>query len=173
MFKRLWVVASASLLATIAWGVSEAHYAREPGLEFDRRPEATLGLPNYFFTDAVTSSYSRASETLHRVVVDRDGDPLGEVEELLFDGDGRIFAMVIAVHELPGDASRKIAFPFRSFHEVAGSGHHRRLFADVDKAAVKRAPCYAPMAIGTRNENATPPERPSHSIAVALLTKSP
>lgn len=95
-----------------------------------------------FFNDVLLPTHWRASEAMGKAVYNRAGERIGEVDELLIDGSGRVVAAVVGVGGFLGIGERKVAVTYRSFEMTRESNGNPRLLIDLTRETLKSAPEY-------------------------------
>jgi sporulation protein YlmC with PRC-barrel domain len=100
-----------------------------------------------FYRETQTPAHWRASESMGMAVYNRAGERIGEIDDLLIDGSGRVNAAVVGVGGFLGMGERKVAISYRSFEMTRESDGTPRLLVDLTKDVLKTAPEYkmAPM----------------------------
>jgi sporulation protein YlmC with PRC-barrel domain len=106
-------------------------------------PTATTDV---FYSDVWTPSHWRASETIGLAVYNRAGERIGEINDMLLDGSGRVMAAVVGVGGFLGIGERQVAVTFRSFEMTRESNGNPRLLVDLSKTVLQSAPEYKPAA---------------------------
>jgi hypothetical protein len=147
MSPRLLLIASA-----ISLGLCAPVFAQTPAPA--PAPMAPMGTSSsgadMFFTEALTPTHWRASEAMGMDVYNRAGENIGEINELLIDGSGRVVAAVIGVGGVMGLGERKIAVSYRSFEMRRESDGTPRLLVDLSKNVLQNAPEYKAPAAAKR-----------------------
>ena len=105
---------------------------------------AATPLFDMFFTGDWSPTHWRSSEAVGQAVYNRANERIGEVEELLIDADGRVFATVVAVGGFLGMGERNVAVSYRAFQMTRDTNGKPRLVVNIDKAALEKAPAYKP-----------------------------
>ncbi len=104
-----------------------------------------------FYSGSWMPSHWRASDAMGQAVYNRANEKIGDVEELLIDGDGRILAAVVGVGGFMGIGEQKVAVTYRSFQMTRDQAGKTRLVVDIDKEALKNAPAYKPTDLMKRS----------------------
>lgn len=99
-----------------------------------------------FFSDVLLPTHWRASEAMGTAVYNKAGERIGEVDELLMDGSGRVVAAVVGVGGFLGIGERKVAVTYRSFEMTRESNGKPRLLIDMNRETLKNAPEYKAVA---------------------------
>ena len=105
---------------------------------------APAPVSDLFYTDAWVPTHWRSSEAIGQGVFNRSGERIGEIDELLIDGSGRVLAAVVGVGGFLGLGERKVAVSFRSFAMTRDDSGKPRLVVDLTTATLKNAPEYKP-----------------------------
>lgn len=153
MFTRLGLSLSALSVGLLATG---GGYIDHPAAATKTSPYGTLAFADSFFNEPLLPSDARSSKVVGQVIFDRLDLPIGEVQDLLLDEDGRIFAAVVAVPDLSGANPRRVAIPFRSLRLQGSNFLHRHLTVDIEASGFRFAPSFAPDGAGDGGR-----ERPS------------
>jgi len=108
------------------------------------RPNATVAAPSQdmFFRETAGQATWRTSVVIGEGVYNRAGERIGEVDELIVDGSGRIAAAVIGVGGFLGLGERKVAMSFSAFEMTREANGNPRLVVDIGKEALRSAPEY-------------------------------
>lgn len=83
-----------------------------------------------------------ASEFLGTNVKNPSGEVIGVVTDLMFGDDGRMTAAVLNVGGVVGIGGKKVAIPFSALTVEPGKDGRRTLTANLDKAALEKAPIF-------------------------------
>jgi PRC-barrel domain len=105
---------------------------------------APAPVADMFYSGSWMPTHWHASEAMGQAVYNRANERVGEVEELLIDGEGRIIAAVVGVGGFLGMGERKVAVTYRSFQMVREDKAKAKLVVDVTKATLMAAPEYKP-----------------------------
>ncbi len=97
-----------------------------------------------FYSGSWMPTHWRASDAVGQVVYNRANEKVGDVEEILIDGDGRVLAAVVGVGGFLGIGEHKVAVTYRSFQMTRDASGKAKLVVDIDKATLKNAPEYKP-----------------------------
>jgi sporulation protein YlmC with PRC-barrel domain len=93
-----------------------------------------------FYGEAWTPSHWRASEATGMDVYNRAGENIGEVEEILIDGDGRVAAAVIGVGGFLGVGERRVAVAYSSLEMTRTQDGAARIVVDIPRDVLENAP---------------------------------
>lgn len=104
-----------------------------------------------FYSEVWTPSHWRASEAMGLAVYNRSGERIGEIDDMLIDGSGRVIAAVVGVGGFLGMGERKVAVTFRSFAMTREANGDPRMVVDVTKANLQAAREYKPVASPKRS----------------------
>jgi sporulation protein YlmC with PRC-barrel domain len=99
-------------------------------------------LADMFYSDVMTPANWRASEAMGLAVYNRAGERIGEIDDMILDGSGRVAAAVVGVGGFLGMGERKVAVAFRAFEMTRETNGSPRLMVDLTKAALQSAPEY-------------------------------
>ncbi len=97
-----------------------------------------------FYSGSWMPTHWHATDAIGQAVYNNANEKVGDVEELLIDGDGRIMAAIIGVGGFLGIGEHKVAVTYRSFKMTRETNGKAKLVVDVDKASLKNAPQYKP-----------------------------
>lgn len=103
-----------------------------------------------FYTGTWAPTHWRASDAVGQSVYNVANERIGEIEELLIDGEGRVLAAVVGVGGFLGLGERDIAVSYRSFQMTRDKDGKARLVVDIDKPALQNAPVYKPADMSVR-----------------------
>jgi PRC-barrel domain len=95
-----------------------------------------------FYSGSWMPTHWHASDAMGQAVYNRANEKVGDVEELLIDGEGRIIAAVVGVGGFLGMGERKVAVTYRSFQMTREANSKPKLVVDVTKATLMNAPEY-------------------------------
>ena len=104
-----------------------------------------------FYSEAMTPANWRASEAMGLAVYNRTGERIGEIDDMILDGSGRVTAAVIGVGGFLGMGERKVAVTFSSFEMSREANGNQRLVVDLNKATLQSAPEYKSTAAAKRS----------------------
>ncbi len=97
---------------------------------------------DFFYTEALTPMHWRASEAMGMSVYNKANERIGEIDELVIDGSGKVTAAVVGVGGFLGLGERKVAIPYRSFEMTREGNGNARLVVDLNKSVLQNAPEY-------------------------------
>lgn len=103
-----------------------------------------------FFKGEWSPTHWRSSEAVGQPVYNKGNERIGEVEELLINGEGRVFAAVVAVGGFLGIGERRVALSYSAFQMTRDANGKSRLVVNVDKASLEKAPAYEPVPVAKR-----------------------
>lgn len=95
-----------------------------------------------FFNGAVTPLHWKTTEIIGTAVYNLANERIGEVEQLVFDSEGRIVAGVLGVGGFLGMGERHVAVNFRSMQFSRNSTSTPRIVVDVTKGVLQAAPMF-------------------------------
>jgi sporulation protein YlmC with PRC-barrel domain len=108
----------------------------------------TMSVPgpvaDLFYQGSWMPTHWRTSDAIGMAVYNKTNEKLGDVEDLLIDGDGRVLAAVIGVGGFLGMGEHKVAVTYRAFQMLRDAAGKGKLVVDVDKTTLKNAPQYKP-----------------------------
>jgi hypothetical protein len=104
-----------------------------------------------FYSGSWMPTHWRASDAIGQNVYNRANEKIGDVEEILIDGDGRVLAAVVGVGGFLGMGEHKVAVTYRSFQMTRDTGGKAKLVVDIDKPALMNAPQYKPTDLMKRS----------------------
>lgn len=138
---------SAPLLAQMAPPASTAPSTVSPSAP-NNAPALTTDM---FYNEVWTPAHWRATEAMGMSVYNRAGERIGEIDDVLVDGSGRVMAAVVGVGGFLGMGERKVAVTFRSFEMMREANGKPRLTVDLTKSALQSAPEYKPTDAAKRS----------------------
>ncbi len=103
---------------------------------------APLATGEMFYNGNWSPTHWRASETMGQTVYNRTNDKLGEIQELLIEGNGQVVAAVIGMGGFLGMGERDVAINYRALQITRDPDGKSRLVVDADKATLLNAPAY-------------------------------
>ncbi len=104
-----------------------------------------------YYNEVWTPTHWRATEAMGVAVFNRAGERVGEIDDMLIDGSGRVMAAVVGVGGFLGMGERKVAVTFRSFQMTREANGNPRLVVDLTKGSLQNAPEYKPMTTAKRS----------------------
>jgi hypothetical protein len=104
-----------------------------------------------FYSGSWMPTHWRASDAIGQNVYNRANEKIGDVEEILIDGDGRVLAAVVGVGGFLGMGEHKVAVTYRSFQMTRDASGKAKLVVDIDKTTLKNAPQYKPTDLMKRS----------------------
>ena len=146
MSVRTLALASAAVLCLATPTIAQTTSPSMPAPVTAPAPVSDL-----FFTDAWVPTHWRSSEAVGQPVFNRAGERIGELDELLVDGSGRVLAAVVGVGGFLGLGERKVAVSYRSFQMTREANGKARLVADLTTTNLRNAPEYKPVDAARRN----------------------
>jgi PRC-barrel domain len=108
---------------------------------------APAAITDVFYAGAWSPMHWRASEAIGQPVYNRADERVGEVKELLIDGDGRVLAAVVGVGGFLGLGERDVAISYQAFRMTRNADGKARLVVDMTKQSLERAPEYKAAAL--------------------------
>lgn len=137
MTLRSFVLGACASLALAAPAMAQMSPSTPANPSDMRAPTADL-----FYTDAWTPGHWRASEAIGMSVYNRAGERIGEIDDVIVDGAGRVMAAVVGVGGFLGIGERKVAVTFRSLEMTRESNGNARIVVDLTRPALQSAPEY-------------------------------
>jgi PRC-barrel domain len=104
-----------------------------------------------FYSGSWMPTHWRSSDAIGQNVYNRANEKIGDVEEILIDGDGRVLAAVVGVGGFLGMGEHKVAVTYRSFQMTRDTSGKAKLVVDIDNATLKNAPQYKPTDLMKRS----------------------
>lgn len=106
---------------------------------------SSVAAGDLYYTGTWLPTHWRATEAVGQPVYNRTNERIGEIDELLIDGEGRVLAAVIGVGGFLGMGERSVAVAYKSFQMARDANGKARLVVNLDKAMLEKAPTYKPM----------------------------
>jgi sporulation protein YlmC with PRC-barrel domain len=97
-----------------------------------------------FYQGSWMPTHWRASDAIGQAVYNKANEKVGDIEDVLIDGDGRVLAAVIGVGGFLGMGEHKVAVTYRSFQMSRDAAGKSKITVDFDKVTLKNAPQYKP-----------------------------
>ncbi len=144
-------VRSALLITALSFGLASPVLAQATSPAMPAPATAPAPVSDFFFTEAWVPTHWRASEAIGQSVFNQGNERIGEIDELLIDGSGRVLAAVVGVGGFLGVGERKVAVSFRSFTMTRDDAGKPRLVVDLSSAILKNAPEYKPTDAAKRS----------------------
>jgi sporulation protein YlmC with PRC-barrel domain len=116
--------------------VTERAWTQTPTEPSMTEPPATQTLTSLSGDALPVSDYYNQS------VYDRQDNEIGDVNDILFDQDGKVSAVIIGVGGFLGTGEKNVAVPFTALKITEKDGR-RYLVMDTTKDALEKAPGYA------------------------------
>jgi sporulation protein YlmC with PRC-barrel domain len=158
-----WALALSTAIATPALAQSDSttksgDMVKQPDQTTTAAPAGTMGTAGGFITQAQMGQY-RASKLAGVDIYNNNDENIGEVNELIVDGSGKVLAVVIGVGGFLGIGEKNVALPF---DQVKWMDTPRQTAANTNPPAATGTG--APVATGT---GAAAPGTPDTTGAVA------
>jgi hypothetical protein len=120
---------SAALLALLLLGGSTAAWAEAAPEQqlITSLPSEALPISEYYYNQAA--------------VYDRENNEIGDVNDILLDGEGKVAAVILGVGGFLGAGEKNVAVPFAAL-KVTEKDQKTYLVMDTTKEALERAPGY-------------------------------
>ncbi len=125
--------------------------ATTPPLATNPPMSAPGPVTDMFYSGSWMPTHWRASDAIGQNVYNRANEKIGDVEEILIDGDGRVLAAVVGVGGFLGMGEHKVAVTYRSFQMTRDTSGKAKLVVDIDKTTLKNAPQYKPTDLMKRS----------------------
>lgn len=103
-----------------------------------------------FYNGTLQTTGWRATEAMDEAVHNVQKDRIGEVKDLLIDGDGRVVAAIIGVGGFLGMGERDVAVNYRAIKLTRDDKGKPLFVVDVTKETLKTAPVYKSMRSAKR-----------------------
>ena len=143
--SEAWRLSARSVALTLALGVTLA--AAQPagnaasGTSGSKEPRAA---PSSGARDAADSSARQAAQRMHRAsriigtdVMNRQGEKVGDIEDIVLDRNGNVAYAIVSTGGFLGLGERLHAIPWRSLEASPGTD---RFLLDIDRDRLARAP---------------------------------
>jgi sporulation protein YlmC with PRC-barrel domain len=114
-------------------------------------PTSPMTGTSMFYSEVMTPAKWRASEAMGLAVYNRGGERIGEIDDMILDGSGRVTAAIVGVGGFLGMGERKVAVTFSSFVMTREANGNQRLVVDLSKTALQSAPEYKMTAPARRS----------------------
>lgn len=120
---------SSALLALLLLGGSTAAWAEAASEQqlITSLPSEALPISEYYYNQAA--------------VYDRENNEIGDVNDILLDGEGKVAAVILGVGGFLGAGEKNVAVPFAAL-KVTEKDQKTYLVMDTTKEALERAPGY-------------------------------
>ena len=120
---------SAALLALLLLGGSTAAWAEAAPEQqlITSLPSEALPISEYYYNQAA--------------VYDHENNEIGDVNDILLDGEGKVAAVILGVGGFLGAGEKNVAVPFAAL-KVTEKDQKTYLVMDTTKEALERAPGY-------------------------------
>lgn len=108
-------------------------------------------LPDTFFSGQLQPRSWLATDAISEPVQNLQKEKIGEVNDLVIDGDGKVVAAVIGIGGFLGMGEKDVAVTIQALRMNQNDKGKTVLTLDVSKEALKSAPAYNPITTATRN----------------------
>jgi hypothetical protein len=108
-------------------------------------------MPDTFYSGKLLPTNWLASDTISTSVHNLQKEKIGEVNDLIIDGDGRVVAAVIGIGGFLGMGEKDVAITFSAIRMTRDEKGKAVLALDVSKEALKAAPTYKPMTLAKKS----------------------
>ena len=113
-------------------------------------PVAPMAAAETFFIGKLQPSAWLASDAMDEPVLNMQKEKIGEVNDLIVDGDGKVVAAVVGIGGFLGMGEKDVAITFRAIRMSRNENGKAMLVVDVTKDALKAAPAYKPTTSAQR-----------------------
>ena len=113
-------------------------------------PMAPVLSPDTFFSGKLLPANWLASDAMDEPVHNLQKEKIGEVNDLIVDGDGKVVAAVIGIGGFLGMGEKDVAITYKAIQVVRDEKGKATLILDVSKAALKAAPAYKSVTTTTK-----------------------
>ncbi len=115
-----------------------------PGPSSPRAPVADAPLGDVFISPAALDLMWRNTDLAGQPVYNLQDEKVGKIDEILFDPDGRIAAMIVGVGGVFGLGKKNVAVAFKAFRLTRDDNGSAKLMLDIARPTLESAPDYAP-----------------------------
>ncbi len=148
MFSRKFVFMVAALAAISSPALSQTAAPLPPAAAPPASTVPPMSAPgavaDTFYQGSWMPTHWRTSDAIGQAVYNKANEKVGDIEDVLIDGDGRVLAAVIGVGGFLGMGEHKVAVTYRSFQMTRDAAGKSKIVVDFDKATLKNAPQYKP-----------------------------
>lgn len=114
-------------------------------------PLAPSLTPDTFFSGKLQPANWLASDAMNEPVHNLQKEKIGEVNDLVIDGDGKVVAAVVGIGGFLGMGEKDVAISIRALRMNHDEKGKTLLVLDVSKDALKSAPTYKPVTTAKRS----------------------
>jgi PRC-barrel domain len=141
MFSRKLLLATAACVTFAYPALSQTTAPTTPTTP----PMSAPGpVTDMFYSGSWMPTHWKTSDAVGQAVYNRANEKVGDIEDVLIDGDGRVLAAVVGVGGFLGMGEHKVAVTYRSFQMTRDTSGKSKLVVDIDKATLMNAPQYKP-----------------------------
>jgi sporulation protein YlmC with PRC-barrel domain len=108
------------------------------------RNPTTAPLGDLFVSPAALDAMWRSSDLAGRAVYNVQDEKIGTVQEILFEADGRIAAIVIGMGGVLGLGKKTVAVAYRAFRLTRDDDGSTKVTLDIARTTLEAAPDYTP-----------------------------
>jgi PRC-barrel domain len=149
---RLVLLASTVCLSMISAAPAQTAPPLVPAPSSTPTPPPVVSLiVDTFFSGKLMPANWRASDAMNEPVHNLQKEKIGEVNDLVIDGDGKVVAAVIGIGGFLGMGEKDVAINIRAVRMNHDEKGKTLLVLDVSKDALKAAPAYKPMKTAKSN----------------------
>jgi PRC-barrel domain len=145
---RLTLLATAVSLATL----SAASAQMSPAPSTTPMPAiAPSVMQDTFFNTPLQAKSWLASDAMDEPVQNLQQEKIGEVKNLVIDGDGKVVAAIVGIGGILGMGEKDVAINIKAIRMNANADGKILLVLDVSKDVLKSAPAYKPTITAKNN----------------------
>ena len=148
---RLALLASAVSLGMVSAISAQTAPPLVPAPSSTPVPPVAPGLtPDTFFSAKLQPASWLASDAMNEPVHNLQKEKIGEVDDLVIDGDGKVVAAIIGIGGFLGMGEKDVAINIRAIRMNQDEKGKTLLVLDISKDALKAAPAYLPVITAKR-----------------------
>lgn len=149
---RLALVASTLSLGTLSPVLAQTATPLAPTPSATPMPPIIPALlPDTFYSGKLLPTNWLASDAMDTSVHNLQKEKIGEVNDLIIDGDGRVVAAVVGIGGFLGMGEKDVAITFSALRITRDEKGAALLAVDASKEALKAAPTYKPMTLAKKS----------------------
>lgn len=108
------------------------------------RNPTTAPLGDLFVSPAALDLMWRSGDLAGRAVYNVQEEKIGSIDEILFEADGRIAAIVVGIGGVLGLGKKTVAVAYRAFRLSRDDGGNTKVTLDIARTTLEAAPDYTP-----------------------------
>jgi hypothetical protein len=108
------------------------------------RNPTTAPLGDLFVSPAALDLMWRSGDLAGRAVYNVQDEKIGSIDEILFEADGRIAAIVVGIGGVLGLGKKTVAVAYRAFRLSRDDGGNTKVTLDIARTTLEAAPDYTP-----------------------------